>query len=152
MRAVVQRVSRAVCRVDGEVTGETPGPGLLVFLGVGDGDTPEDALWLARKVAALRVFEDEEGRMNRSLVDAGGGALVISQFTLFGNVKKGARPSFNRAADPAAAKALFERFKELLAAELGRPVGSGVFAAMMDIEAHNDGPVTLMIDTRQRDY
>ena len=151
MRAVVQRVTAAACRVDGETTGEI-GPGLLVFLGVGQGDDAEDAAWLARKIAALRVFEDEQGRMNRSLIDSEGGALVISQFTLFGNVKKGARPSFNKSAPPDEANELFERFKTLLATELGKPVASGVFAADMQIEAHNDGPVTLVIDTRQRDF
>ncbi len=151
MRAVVQRVSRAVCRVDGETTGEIEA-GLLVFLGVGQGDEPDDAAWLARKVAALRVFEDAEGRMNQSLVDQGGGALVISQFTLYGNLKKGSRPSFNKSAPPDEATVLFEKFKELLSAELGKPVASGVFAADMKIEAHNDGPVTLIIDTRQRDF
>ncbi|WP_309385793.1 D-aminoacyl-tRNA deacylase [Cerasicoccus frondis] len=151
MRAVVQRVTRAVCRVDGETTGEIDA-GLLVFLGVGQGDDAEDAAWLARKVAALRVFEDEEGRMNKSLIDRGGGALVISQFTLFGNVKKGARPSFNKSAPPDLATELFEQFKQLLSVELGESVASGVFAADMKIEAHNDGPVTLIIDTRQRDF
>ncbi|WP_269538995.1 D-aminoacyl-tRNA deacylase [Cerasicoccus fimbriatus] len=151
MRAVVQRVTSAACRVDGDTTGEI-GPGLLVFLGVGQGDDAEDAAWLARKIAALRVFEDDQGRMNRSLVDSEGGALVISQFTLFGNVKKGARPSFNKSAPPDEANDLFERFKALLATDLGKPVASGVFAADMKIEAHNDGPVTLVIDTRQRDF
>ncbi|WP_309400917.1 D-aminoacyl-tRNA deacylase [Cerasicoccus maritimus] len=151
MRAVVQRVTHAACRVDGETTGEIDA-GLLVFLGVGQGDGLDDAAWLARKVAALRVFEDAEGRMNQSLIDQGGSALVISQFTLYGNVKKGARPSFNKSAQPDEATALFEKFKELLASELSKPVASGVFAADMQIEAHNDGPVTLIIDTRQRDF
>lgn len=151
MRAVVQRVTSSACRVDGDITGEI-GPGLLVFLGVGQGDDSEDAAWLARKVAALRIFEDDEGRMNRSLVDSEGGVLVISQFTLFGNVKKGARPSFNKSAPPDEANDLLEQFKALLATELGKPVSSGVFAADMQIEAHNDGPVTLVIDTRQRDF
>lgn len=151
MRAVVQRVTHAACRVDGHVTGEI-GPGLLVFLGVGNEDTAEDVDWLARKVAALRVFEDDEGKMNRSIVDSGGGALVISQFTLFGNVKKGARPSFNKSAPPDMATRLYEDFKARFSAVLGRDVASGVFAADMQIEAHNDGPVTLIIDSRQRDF
>ncbi|GHB91115.1 D-aminoacyl-tRNA deacylase [Cerasicoccus arenae] len=150
MRAVVQRVTSAICRVDGEITGEI-GAGMLVFLGVGQGDDADDAGWLVRKIAALRIFEDDEGRMNRSLVDSGGGVLVISQFTLYGNVKKGARPSFNRSAPPAEATALYEHFKQQLATLLGHAVPSGVFAADMQIEAHNDGPVTLVIDTRQRD-
>lgn len=151
MRAVIQRVKSATCRVDGEVTGEI-GPGLLIFLGVGKEDGADDLDWLARKAAALRIFEDEDGKMNRSLKDAGGGALVISQFTLFGNVKKGARPSFNHSAPPELANKLFEAYKVKLSEELGHPVASGVFAADMQIEAHNDGPVTLVIDSRQRDF
>ncbi|MGE9294861.1 MAG: D-aminoacyl-tRNA deacylase [Puniceicoccales bacterium] len=151
MRLVIQRVTRAACRVDGEVTGAIEA-GLLVFIGVGREDDSTDAAWLARKVAGLRVFEDEEGRMNRSLRDIGGGVLAISQFTLYGNLKKGSRPSFNRSADPEPAKALFEEFKALLGAELGAPVASGIFAADMKIEAHNDGPITLIIDSKARDF
>jgi len=151
MRAVVQRVKLGFCRVDGEVTGEIEA-GIIVFLGVGHGDEDEDAEWLARKVAALRIFEDEDGRMNRSLLDISGGALVISQFTLYGNVKKGARPSFNRSATPDLAKKLYQYFQQQLSEILGKPVASGIFAADMQIEAHNDGPVTLIIDTKQRDF
>lgn len=151
MRLVVQRVSRAVCWVEGKVTGEIEA-GLLVFVGVAQGDELTDAEWLVRKVAGLRVFEDDEGRMNQSVKEIAGGVLAISQFTLFGSLKKGTRPSFNRAAEPETANALFEDFKRLLADELGTAVASGIFAANMQIEAHNDGPVTLIIDSRQRDF
>ncbi|MEO0795732.1 MAG: D-aminoacyl-tRNA deacylase [Verrucomicrobiota bacterium] len=151
MRLVIQRVSRAVCRVDGKITGEIDA-GLLVFVGVGQGDELSDVEWLVRKVAGLRVFEDDEGRMNRSLLDHGGSVLAISQFTLYGSLKKGSRPSFNRSADPETGNELFERFKEKLAEELKKPVASGIFAADMKIEAHNDGPVTLIVDSRQRDF
>ena len=149
MRAVVQRVARAACRVDGEVTGST-GPGLLVFLGVQGGDTDEDQRWLLEKLVALRIFADADGRMNVSVRDAGGGMLVISQFTLFGDVTRGTRPSFNRAAPPEEARARYEAACIALEGLLGKPVGRGVFAAMMEIEAINDGPVTLLLDSRQR--
>lgn len=151
MRAVVQRVTRAICRVDDQISGQIDA-GLLVFLAVGQGDQEEDLDWLARKVAAVRIFEDEEGKMNRSVRESGGGVLAISQFTLYGNLKKGARPSFNHSASPEFATQLFEAFKAKLSDELDKPVASGVFAANMQIEAHNDGPVTLIIDSRQRDF
>jgi len=151
MRLVIQRVTRAVCRVDGQATGEI-GAGLLVFVGVGREDDAADVDWLARKVASLRIFEDEEGRMNRSVREAGGGVLAISQFTLYGNLKKGSRPSFNRSADPEPANHWFEAFKARLAEELGVAPASGVFAADMQIEAGHDGPVTLIIDSKMRDF
>lgn len=126
--------------------------GLLLFLGVGEGDTEADLEWLAGKVAAVRIFEDEAGRMNRSVVEIGGGVLVISQFTLFGTLKKGTRPSFNRAAEPQHAQLLYQQFIARLACAIGRAVPSGVFGAHMDIRAEHDGPVTLVLDTRQRDF
>lgn len=150
MRVVVQRVLSASVTVAGEVTGEI-GPGLLVFLGVGHGDTDDDGLWLAAKLPVLRLFEDEDGRMNRSLNDTGGGLLIVSQFTLFGSIRKGTRPSFNDAAPPELARDLYERFIGHAAAALGRPVATGRFAEYMEVTLVNDGPVTLILDTRKRD-
>ncbi len=143
MRAVCQRVSEARVRVAGEIVGET-GPGLCVLLGVAGGDRPEDAVRLAGKVARLRVFEDEAGRFDRSLLDAGGSALVVSQFTLLADTGKGNRPSFTDAAPPEEAEPLYERFCEELEA-LGVPVGRGVFGARMQVELVNDGPVTIVL-------
>ncbi|MBC2595208.1 D-tyrosyl-tRNA(Tyr) deacylase [Ruficoccus amylovorans] len=151
MRAVIQRVDAASVSVAGETVGEI-GPGLLVFLGVGEGDTMEDVAWLASKVCKLRVFEDGEGRMNRALTETGGGVLVISQFTLFGNLKKGTRPSFNRSAPPELAIPLYEAFISEASRLLEKPVPSGRFAADMTIHAVNNGPVTLILDTRQKDF
>lgn len=151
MRAVLQRVKSADVTVDGSVRGKIDA-GLLMFLGIGEGDTEADIEWLVGKTAAVRIFEGEGGKMNRSVVEAGGGVLVISQFTLYGTMKKGSRPSFNRAAAPETAKLLYERFIALLACQIGRPVPSGVFAAHMDIRAEHDGPVTLVLDTRLRDF
>ena len=145
MRAVVQRVAKASVTVDGEVVGEID-RGFMVLLGVTHSDGEEQAQWLADKVAGLRVFEDDEGKMNRSLLDVGGSALVVSQFTLYGNCRKGRRPSFTGAARPEVAEPLCERFVEFLReAGIGR-VESGVFGAHMMVEIHNDGPVTLIID------
>ncbi len=145
MRAVIQRVSEARVEVDGELTGQT-GPGLLILLAVTHDDTEAQAAWLARKLAGLRIFQDDAGKMNRSLVDSGGGALVVSQFTLYGDCRKGRRPSFVTSARPEQAEPLYERFCELLAAE-GPPVERGVFGAMMHVSLVNDGPVTLIVDT-----
>ncbi|MDP0500693.1 MAG: D-aminoacyl-tRNA deacylase [Verrucomicrobiota bacterium JB022] len=150
MRAVVQRVHSASVAVDGQ-TKAAIGRGLLVFLGVCAEDTAEEIPWLAHKLPHLRIFEDEEGRMNRSLLDIGGEILLISQFTLYGNLKKGTRPSFNRAAPGAQARDLYEQFHHALEVELGQPIGTGEFGAEMRIPADNDGPVTLIIDTKQRD-
>lgn len=150
MRAVVQRVSSARVTVEGAVTGEI-GPGLLLLLGVGREDTPEDAAWLAAKVAALRIFEDETGRMNRAVTETGGGILVVSQFTLFASTRKGARPSFNEAAPPDRAIPLYEEFNRLTAAALGHPVKTGRFGARMDVALVNDGPVTILIDSKARE-
>ncbi len=151
MRAVVQRVSRAEVRVDGRVTGKvtgSPARGLLVLLGVARGDGAEDARAMAEKVAALRVFEDAEGKMNLSVADVGGGVVVVSQFTLLGDVRKGNRPGFTDAAPPEEANALYEAVCGHLRAR-GLPVGTGVFRAHMEVELVNDGPVTILLDTRK---
>lgn len=144
MRAVCQRVSEARVRVAGEVVGET-GIGLCVLLGVAEGDGDGDADRLAAKIARLRVFPDNEGRFDRSLVDMGGSALVVSQFTLLADTAKGNRPSFSGAAPPEDAEPLYERFCEGLR-ELGVPVQQGVFGAAMQVELVNDGPVTIVVD------
>jgi D-tyrosyl-tRNA(Tyr) deacylase len=146
MRAVVQRVSRAAVRVDRQVVGEI-GHGLVVLLGVASGDGEEDARWAADKVAQLRIFEDGAGKMNRSVEDVGGGVLLISQFTLLGDARKGNRPSFVAAAAPDAARALYEGVAARLR-ERGLPVATGVFRATMEVELVNDGPVTLLLDSR----
>ena len=145
MRAVVQRVAKAMVRVDGRATGEV-GRGLAVLLGVASGDSAEDARWMVDKVAQLRIFEDDQGKMNRSVLDVGGGVLVVSQFTLLGDARRGNRPSFTAAAPPEAANALYERFCALLR-EKGLTVATGVFRAEMAVELVNDGPVTLLLDT-----
>ena len=145
MRAVVQRVSRAEVRVDGKATGAV-GRGLAVLLGVAREDGDEDARILADKVAALRIFEDAAGKMNLALAEVGGGVLVVSQFTLLGDLRKGNRPSFTAAAPPERANALYERFCALLR-EKGLTVATGVFRAHMDVELVNDGPVTVMLDS-----
>lgn len=150
MRTVIQRVRSARVTVDDRVTGEI-GHGLLVLLGIAAGDTEADASWLAAKIAALRIFADADDRMNLSVRDVGGQVLVVSQFTLLGSVKKGTRPSFNDAAPPAEARALYERFVALMSAELGGAhVPTGEFAAMMQVSLVNDGPVTLILDTEDR--
>jgi len=142
---VVQRVLRASVRVAGEVRG-TIERGLLVFLGVANGDGEDAARFLAEKLAALRIFEDDAGKMNRSVVDVGGGVLVVSQFTLYGDARKGNRPSFSDAAPPEAANALYERFCAMLR-EKGLAVATGVFRAEMAVELVNDGPVTILLDS-----
>jgi D-tyrosyl-tRNA(Tyr) deacylase len=140
MRALVQRVSRASVSVDGE-TISTIGPGLLVLLGVRNGDGEREADWIIRKLLALRIFEDDEGRMNRSVSDVGGEVLCVSQFTLYGDARKGNRPSFVEAASGGAAEPLYERVREGLHAQGGR------FGEHMHVELVNDGPVTLLLDT-----
>ena len=146
MRAVIQRVRHARVTVDGQVTGEI-GPGILVLLGVEADDTEQDGAWLAAKIANLRIFADDAGKMNDSLIDIAGGALVVSQFTLYGDCRKGRRPSFVGAAPPAHAEPLYERFCVQIAEEGVVQVERGIFGAMMDVELLNDGPVTLIIDT-----
>jgi len=145
MKAVVQRVSRSSVTVDGKVVGAVD-RGVMVLLGVTHEDGEEQARWLAKKIAGLRIFEDAEGKMNRSLLDVGGGALVISQFTLYGDCRKGRRPSFSTAARPEIAEPLVEQFAEHLRREGVQPVESGVFGAYMQVEIHNDGPVTLILE------
>ena len=144
MRIVLQRVSRASVTVDGRVTGEIE-RGLLLLVGFTNGDTDEALAWMTKKVVQLRVFPDDEGKMNRSVEDADGGILVVSQFTLYGDARKGNRPSFIDAARPEVAIPLYERFVALLRAT-GRPVATGEFGAMMDVELVNDGPVTLILE------
>lgn len=145
MRAVVERVSRAEVRVDGQVVGKV-GPGLLVLVGIEKHDTTQAGQALAEKIAKLRVFDDPEGRMNRSLLETGGGALCVSQFTLYGDCRKGRRPSYDRAAPPDAARPLYEAFVGSLRG-LGIVVATGQFQARMDVELVNDGPVTLLLDS-----
>ncbi|MFZ1946223.1 MAG: D-aminoacyl-tRNA deacylase [bacterium] len=144
MRAVVQRVRQARVTVEGQTVGEI-GRGLLVLLGVAKGDTEDGARWLARKCAGLRVFEDDRGLMNLSLADIGGKALVVSQFTLYGDCVKGKRPSFSDSAPPEVAEPLYRLFADALRAE-GIEVATGRFQAKMLVELTNDGPVTLIID------
>ena len=145
MIALVQRVSSASVRVDGETVGAV-GPGLLVLLGVVAGDTRAEADWLAEKTARLRLFPDADGRMNRSLVDVGGGALVVSQFTLAADARKGTRPSYARAAPPDVAEPLYEAFAAALAERVEGPVETGRFGARMEVALVNDGPVTLWLE------
>jgi D-tyrosyl-tRNA(Tyr) deacylase len=147
MRSVVQRVSRGAVRVDRQVVGEV-GLGLVVLLGVAEGDSSEDARWTADKLAQLRIFEDEAGKMNRSVQDVAGSVLLVSQFTLLGDARKGNRPSFTGAAAPETASALYEEVAGLLRAR-GLPVATGVFRAHMEVELVNDGPVTLLLDSRR---
>lgn len=147
MRAVVQRVSRSRVVVEDRAVGET-GPGLVVLLAVGRGDTPEDAAYLAEKIANLRIFDDDQGKMNRSLLDTGGAALVISQFTLYGDVRRGRRPGFDQAAPPEEANRLYEEFARLLRG-MGVRVETGVFQARMAVELVNEGPVTVLLDSRK---
>jgi D-aminoacyl-tRNA deacylase len=147
MRAVLQRVSRAAVVIDGETVGAIE-RGLLVLLGIAPADTLDEAQWLAEKAAGLRIFRDEAGKMNLSVADIGGGVLVVSQFTLYGDCRKGRRPSFLDAAPPEVAVPLYEAFVNALRA-LGLPVATGRFGAMMQVELINDGPVTLILDTKE---
>ncbi|MGC6455682.1 MAG: D-aminoacyl-tRNA deacylase [Coraliomargaritaceae bacterium] len=151
MRSVIQRVSRASVRVEGDLVASVD-RGLLLLLGVGQEDNQGDVEWLATKVSRLRIWEDEEGLMNRSLADVGGSVLVVSQFTLWGNLKKGSRPSYNRAASPEPARVLYEAFVLRLSAIMEKPVPSGRFGQHMDVELLNDGPVTLILDSRERAF
>ena len=148
MRAVVSRVAWARVVADGELTGEI-GPGLLVLVGVTHADTEDDAVWLAAKVAGLRVFDDDQGVMNRSVAETGGGALVVSQFTLYGDARKGRRPSYVAAASPERAAPLVEAVAKSLAGA-GVPVASGRFGADMQVESSGDGPVTILLDSARR--
>lgn len=148
MRAVVQRVSSGSVRVDGQVSGSV-GEGLLVFLGVGEGDGAPDAEYMVAKISQVRIFRDEAGLMNRSALDLGLGVLLVSQFTLYGDMRKGRRPSFSQAASPAEGERLYLEVAKGLTA-LGMPVETGVFGAMMEVELVNDGPVTILLDSRKQ--
>lgn len=150
MRIVIQRVTEASVTVGGECIASI-GRGLLVLVGVENGDTEQDAAWLAAKTAALRIFDDEDGVMNRSVVDVGGELLAVSQFTLTASTRKGNRPSYIRAAGHGLAVPLYERYCALLADAAGRPVLQGRFGAMMEVRLLNDGPVTIMIDSRLKE-
>ena len=151
MRIVIQRVSSASVSVADHVVGSI-GRGFLVFLGVGQEDTEQDVDWLVTRLVKLRAFESEPGRMDLALRDIDGEALVISQFTLYGSLKKGNRPSFNRAARPEKAIPLYESFVSRLRDALGKPVPTGRFGEDMQIDVVNEGPVTLVVDSRDRDF
>lgn len=144
MKAVVQRVTQAKVSVEGQVVGAIQS-GLVVLLGIGQGDGEEEAQWMANKIANLRIFADEESKFNRSILDVGGQVLLISQFTLYGDARKGRRPSFTEAAPPEVAEPLVDRVAQLLA-ENGVPVACGRFQAHMLVEIHNDGPVTIVLE------
>ena len=150
MRALLQRVTAAAVSIHGTVHSAI-GPGMLILLGIADTDTPDDIAWLAPKLVKLRLFADPAGAMNLSLMETGGEALLVSQFTLLASTKKGNRPSFLRAARPEEAIPLYEAFRDALAQELARPVPTGLFGADMQITLTNDGPVTLWLDSTQRD-
>lgn len=147
MIALIQRVKEAAVSVNDETVGEI-GKGLLILLGVHRDDTTQEMEWVAKKCAQLRIFPDEEGRMNRSVQDVGGEVLVVSQFTLYGNTQKGNRPSFVASALPEKAEPLYIQFIDEISALTGRPAASGVFGAMMDVQLINDGPVTLQVEKK----
>ncbi len=150
MRAVIQRVSSASVTIDGTVRSQT-GPGLLVLLGVGHEDAQEDIDWLVKKIAGLRIFDDAEGVMNLSVVDTGGDIIVVSQFTLMASTKKGNRPSYIGAAGHEKAIPLYEQFCKALSLAIGKPVGTGEFGADMKVALVNDGPVTICMDTKNKE-
>ena len=150
MRAVIQRVIEASVIIDRGIKGAI-GQGLLVLLAVEEADTPEDIEWLSGKIVRLRIFDDEAGVMNRSVQETGGGILLVSQFTLFASTKKGNRPSYIRSARPEVAVPLYEQFITRLTADLGRPIQTGTFGADMKIALINDGPVTIIIDSKNRE-
>ncbi len=150
MRAVIQRVSSASCTVDDQVTGKID-QGLLVLLGIEEEDNEEDLTWLGQKLVNLRIFSDEQGLMNKSIQDVAGNILLISQFTLFAQTKKGNRPSFIRAGKPDKAKPLYEKMSKYLSDSLGKKVQLGVFGADMKIDLRNDGPVTIIMNTKDKD-
>jgi D-tyrosyl-tRNA(Tyr) deacylase len=150
MRAVIQRVSSASVKVEGETIGAIQ-RGLLVLIGKEDADSPEDLEWLAQKIVNLRLFADEAATMNRSVLEAGGDLLLVSQFTLFASTKKGTRPSWHRAAKPDVAIPLYEAMVQRLGELMGRPIQTGRFGAMMQVALVNDGPVTLLLDSKARE-
>ena len=150
MRAVIQRVKHASCTVDNRITGQIQ-KGFMILLGVEEADTIEDLKWLGQKFINLRVFEDEQGLMNKSILDIDGSILLISQFTLFAQTKKGNRPSFIRAAKPDKAKPMYEEMATMLSQLLQKEIQLGIFGADMKIELLNDGPVTIIMDTKDKD-
>ena len=150
MRLVIQRVTHASATIEGKVKSAI-GPGLLILVGVESADTTEDVDWLVRKVAALRIFDDEQGVMNRSVQDINGEALVVSQFTLFASTKKGNRPSWLKAAPHNISVPLYEAFCQRLSQAMGKSVGTGEFGADMKVELLNDGPVTILMDTKNKE-
>lgn len=150
MRSIIQRVKYSSVEIDGSIYAEIA-EGLLVLVGIEDHDTEEDIQWLTGKIARLRIFNDEGGVMNRSVMETEGEVMVISQFTLHASTRKGNRPSYIRAAKPSIAIPIYESFKKALAEEIGRPVKSGIFGADMKISLLNDGPVTLFIDTKNKE-
>ncbi|HVK96894.1 MAG TPA: D-aminoacyl-tRNA deacylase [Flavisolibacter sp.] len=150
MRAVIQRVSRAEVKVNGNTTGKI-GEGLLILLGIEDADTADDIQWLSNKIINLRIFNDEDGVMNRSLIDVDGSILLVSQFTLHASTKKGNRPSYIRASKPPVAIPLYEKMIQQLESDQKKKVETGVFGADMKVGLLNDGPVTIVIDTKNRE-
>ncbi len=150
MRAVIQRVTEASVTVAGEVVSQIEN-GLLILLGIEDSDTQQDIEWLSRKTVHLRIFNDADGIMNKSLLDIGGNVIVVSQFTLHASTKKGNRPSYIKAAKPDTAVPLYEAFKRQLETDLGRKVGAGIFGADMKVALLNDGPVTIIVDTKNKE-
>ncbi|TCN62101.1 D-aminoacyl-tRNA deacylase [Acetobacteroides hydrogenigenes] len=150
MRAVVQRVAKASVTIDGEVKSSI-GEGLLILVGIEDADTPEDIEWLSGKIVRMRIFEDEQGVMNRSVAEVGGDIIVVSQFTLHASTKKGNRPSYIKASKLDFAIPMYNQFVAQVERDLGKPVGTGIFGADMKVELLNDGPVTIVIDTKNRE-
>lgn len=150
MRVVIQRVKRASVTVEGTVCGEI-GPGLLLFLGIEDADTPEDIDWLAGKITQLRIFDDDAGVMNRSVMDIEGNLLLVSQFTLHASTKKGNRPSYIRASKPAIAIPIYEQMIKRLSELMGKSIATGMFGADMKVELLNDGPVTIWMDSKAKE-
>lgn len=150
MRAVIQRVSKASVTIDGNIHSQIE-KGLLVLVGIEDADTTEDIEWLSAKIVGLRIFDDAAGVMNESVKDQGGDIILVSQFTLHAATKKGNRPSYSKASKPPVAIPLYEQMIRQLTADLGKPIGTGVFGADMKVELLNDGPVTIWIDTKSRE-
>jgi D-tyrosyl-tRNA(Tyr) deacylase len=150
MRVVIQRVTQASVTVEGTITGQI-GNGLLVLVGIEDADTEEDITWLSNKIVNLRIFNDDEGVMNRSVLEIGGDILLVSQFTLHASTKKGNRPSYIRASKPDIAIPMYEKMKEQLAKDLGKSIPCGIFGADMKVALLNDGPVTITIDTKNKE-
>jgi D-tyrosyl-tRNA(Tyr) deacylase len=150
MKVVIQRVSKANIKVDGKISGEI-GEGLLVLLGIEDADKEEDAQWLSNKIVNLRIFNDESGVMNKSAIDVNGNILLVSQFTLHASTKKGNRPSYLKASKPDFAIPMYEKMISQLETDLGKKIQTGIFGADMKVELLNDGPVTIIIDTKNRE-